>query len=101
MSDFPMLVYICPGLHQCPGGTYSFAPANDSKELKALLDAGYSLTMPEAIGRDAADVSDDNKPATRKELEAKAKELGIGFNWKTKDSVLAKKINEALENGLD
>ena len=82
----PTLVYICPGDHACPGGTYSFAPAKDSKELDDLLEAGYSLTLPEAI----------EGPATREELEAKCKELDIKFSANYKNTTLKKKIDEAV-----
>jgi hypothetical protein len=95
--DFPTLVYICPGDHQRLGGTFSTKPAINAKALATLLDAGYCLTLPEAIGRDVADVTDDNAPATREELETKAKELGVRFNWKTSDKNLAKKIADALD----
>lgn len=73
-EGFPTQVYICPGVHQCPGGTFSTAPATDSKELKELLDAGYSLTLPAACGDED---TEDNTPPNRDEAKAKAKELEI------------------------
>jgi hypothetical protein len=44
-------------------------------------------------------VADDNKAPTREELEAKATELGIKFDGRTKDKKLGQLIEETLSEG--
>lgn len=46
--------------------------------------------------KEAQEAVDDVSPATRDELEQKARELGIGFNARTSDAVLAQRIAEKL-----
>jgi hypothetical protein len=99
-DQFPTLVYKGHGPHSRAGGTYDYAAANDQEELDAKLADGWFATLPEAI--DAHDKpaevvkSDDAAPPTRKELEAKAKELGIKFDKKTTDAELGAAITAAL-----
>lgn len=111
MSDFPDMVYRVPGLHATGGGeTFSFLGVNSQDELDAALADGWYKTLPEAIDAyhapdaetviaevsEAQDAVDDMSPATRDELEQKARELGVSFNSRTSDAVLAKRIAEAL-----
>ena len=97
-DQFPTLVYKGRGPHSRAGGTYDFADANDQEELDARLADGWFTTLPEAI--DAHDnpvvKSEDNAPPTRKELETKAKELGIKFTTRTTDAELSAAITSAL-----
>jgi len=97
-DQFPTLVYKGHGPHSRAGGTYDFAPANDQEDLDAKLADGWFTTLPEAI--DAQDKpavkSDDTAPPTRKELETKAKELGIKFTNKTADAELSAAITAAI-----
>jgi hypothetical protein len=81
-------------------------------EAKKLIDPVVELAFPQAESGDPRTVAVvdaeikaenalireelENTPPTREELEAKAEELNISFNSKTKDSVLAEKIEEAL-----
>lgn len=97
-EQFPTLVYKGKGSHSRAGGTYEYAAANCHEELEAKLNDGWFATLPEAIDdNDNAELkSDDNAPPTRKELEAKAKELGIKFAHKTNDTELSAAINLAL-----
>jgi len=62
------------------------------------LADGWFATLPEAIDANDKPVvkSDDTAPPTRKELEAKAKELGIKFDKKTTDAELGAAITAAL-----
>jgi len=80
------------------GGTYAYAGADNQTDLDAKLDDGWFATLPEAIAAHDKPVvkSDDNAPPTRKELEAKAKELGIKFTNKTTDAELSAAITAAL-----
>ena len=106
---FPETVYRVPGAHRGPKGcTYDYKGVADADALKAAKKAGWSETLDKAMGADGAkevldaaeefeDAVDDVSPATRDELEAKAKELGIGFNSRTKDKTLAERIAEAVD----
>jgi len=98
-DQFPTLVYKGHGPHSRAGGTYDYTAANDQEELEAKLADGWFQTLPEAIeahDKPAAPKSDDNAPPTRKELEAKAKELAIKFTNKTTDAELSTSITKAL-----
>ena len=117
---FPNLVYRCPGTHQCPGGTFDYHPVNSEAELTQLVKDGWFPTLPFAQDPEGFDLEkflkehiepevvlepvnspdpDPNyKDLTRAELEAKAKELGIGFSKNIKDETLAERIIQALEN---
>ena len=51
MIEFPTMVHRCPGRHSVAGGSYDYIGVNDQQELDAVLAAGWSLTLPEAIER--------------------------------------------------
>ena len=51
MTEFPTMVHRCPGRHSVAGGSYDYIGVNDQQELDAVLAAGWSLTLPEAIER--------------------------------------------------
>lgn len=105
MTDFPTIMYRTPGPHKKPRGkTYAYKGAADQAEFDALLGRGWFpsyegavvgkiVAAVEALG-DALDVV---TPATRNELEAKAKELGVSFNARTSDKTIAERIASALE----
>jgi hypothetical protein len=97
-DQFPTIVYKGKGPHSRAGGTYAYAGADNQTDLDAKLDDGWFATLPEAIDAHDKPVvkSDDNAPPTRKELEAKAKELGIKFTNKTTDAELSAAITAAL-----
>lgn len=96
-DQFPTIVYKGHGPHSRAGGTYDYAAANDQEEFDAKLADGWFTTLPEAIdAHDKPVVKSDNAPPTRKELEAKAKELSIKFDKKTTDAELSAAITAAL-----
>ena|SRR3972149_3088119 len=97
-DQFPTLVYKGHGPHSRAGGTYDYAAANDKEEFDTKLADGWFTTLPEAIDAHDKPVvkSEDNAPPTRKELETKAKELGIKFDKKTTDAELSDAITAAL-----
>ena len=105
MTDFPTIMYRTPGPHSKPrGGTYAYKGAADQAEFDALLGRGWFPSYEDAVvGKIVAavealdDALDVVTPATRDELEAKAKELGVSFNARTSDKKLAERIAEALE----
>jgi len=108
MSDFPDIVYRTPGEHRAQnGGTFGYLGVNDAAEMQAALrwlvshrcDAAIAALEAEAVIEEVAEAIeaiDDVSPATREELEQKARELGIGFNARTTDAVLAQRIAERV-----
>lgn len=111
---FPTLVYRCPGNHQCLGGTFDYIQVSNAEQLKASVENGWYPSLPQAMKGGDVDLGelieepviaeveepeevDEDSPPTREELEAKAKELGIGFNKNTKDETLLEKIEAALD----
>lgn len=106
MADFPTIVYRVPGEHIAPRGTYSYMGIADEAALDAALADGWHESLADAMTPaakvlaqviDAQDAIDDMSPATRDELAQKARELGVSFNARTKDEVLATRIAEALQ----
>ena len=112
MTEFPTILYKCPG--NWPGNGYSFGtrPANDQGEFDAAVSDGWHPTVPQAVEawRNPVvvvvkpepvpvldPVPDDNAPPTRAEIEQKAKELGIAVHHKHSDATLLKKIEDALK----
>lgn len=101
---FPNIVYITPGPHLRPGGTFNCKGVSDQQELDTALKEGWFRTLADAVTKKHSDVPADGEtevlgdsaPPTRKELEQKAKELSIKFDKKTTDEELSKKIQEAL-----
>jgi 23S rRNA G2445 N2-methylase RlmL len=93
---FPTIIYKCPGKHHCKGGTYDYIQVKTKEDFEAKLKDGYFETLPEAMGEEPA--IDKVSPPTREELEAKAKELDIGFNNRTTDKSLSKKIEDKLKD---
>lgn len=101
MTDFPTIMYRTPGPHPKPrGGTYAYKGAADQAEFDMLLGRGWFPSYEDAVaGKIVSTVSeiDTVSPATRDELEAKAKELGVSFNARTSDKTIAERIALALE----
>ena len=108
MTDFPNTVIRMPGTHRAQnGGTFDYMGVNDQAELDAAFAGGWHLTFDAAYAAlDSAvevieaaealeDAIDDVSPATRDELEQRAKALGVSFNKRTADAVLVKRIAEA------
>ena len=92
MIDFPTMVYRTPGPHAAPRGTYAYKGVADQAEYDAALASGWFASVADAMGGKPVNIT---KPLGRDELEAKAKALGVSFNWKTSDEVLAARIAEA------
>lgn len=105
--SYPKHLYKAPGPYRSQGRTYDVAGAADEEQETALLAKGWHLTREEAWGGPKADeivalaeeleaAIDEVTPPTRAELEQKASELGLPFNVRTKDAVLAQRIADAL-----
>lgn len=104
MTEFPTIVYRVPGRHWGPNGTtYDYMGVNDAQAFDAALADGWHETIMGAVGADRVieaaealeDAIDDVSPATRDELEQRAKALGVSFNKRTADAVLVQRIAEA------
>ena len=130
MPAFPTLVYRAPGSSQhSSGGRYRYRGAANQAEYDALLAEGWHSTILAAVvaagdrafahNRKPAGLlakaraklaeqapvavveAEDDAPATRVEMEAKAAELGIKFDGRTTDARLLAKIHEALRAASD
>ncbi len=105
MTDFPTIVYRVPGPHRGPRGTtYAYLGVDDKTALAAAKAAGWHETLDAAIGggvirevTEAKAAVSEIDPKTREELEAQAKKLGVSFNARTRDEVLAERIAEAAQ----
>lgn len=92
---YPLMVYKPGSQYQLQEGSFDTLIVGDEVEKDAAHAAGWRLTTTEA--RAHAPVPDDDAPATREELEAKARELGVTFDGRTSDSKLAAKIAAELK----
>lgn len=114
MSDFPTIVYRCPGPHWGPPHTtYESIGVADQDAFDKALSKGYFATLPEAAEaylkpapapepvRVVAAVPVDEEfpdeaPPTRDEMLAKAAEIGLTIDKRWSDKTLASKIIDAL-----
>lgn len=119
MTQFPVLLYKCPGEWPGDGFTFGARVANDQGEFDAAVSDGWHSTVPEAVEAwkapqlppTPAETPDASlppldAPPTREEIEAKCAELGIAVHHKHNDATLLKKIEDALSlkettGGLD
>lgn len=110
MTDFPAIVYKTPGPHGKLGKTYAYLGVADQEALDAALDAGWYASKAEAFDGNAAakivadvkeahealdEAIDEVSPATRDEMEQRAKELGMRNVHRMKDETLAAHLAEA------
>ena len=74
--EYPRFVFISPGCNKCNGGTYDHEVVKNASEHKAALDAGFSDSIPEALGSAAsAKESIEAEPvAVKRGRPAKVKE---------------------------
>lgn len=99
--EFPRMIYRLGSMAVLEAGTFDHKLVGSAEELEAAQADGWHLDQFAAAeagqpkGAPEDDVP-DNDPPTRAELEAKAKELGIGFNARTADATLAAKIAAAV-----
>jgi len=107
MTDFPTIVYRCPGDRPGHSGTtYQSIGVTDQKAFDKALGEGWYATLVEAVDaylkpapERVAIVSEpiDNAPPTRDEMLTKAAEIGLTVDKRWSDKTLANKIIEALE----
>lgn len=102
---YPALMFRCPGPHIAKpihgGKSYDLIGINDAAAAAAAESNGWHMTYEAACGIVEAKDPDINAPPTRAELEAKAVELGLKFDGRTRDAKLSAMIAEALANVVD
>jgi len=107
MTDFPTIVYRCPGDRAGPPHvTYRSVGVADQTAFDKALADGWFATLPEAVEAfltpapaRVAVVSEpaEDAPPTREEMLTKAAEIGLTVDKRWSDKTLANKIIEALE----
>ena len=108
MTDFPTIVYRCPGDRWGPPyTTFNSIGVTDQEAFDKALADGWFATLPEAVevflnpapARVAvmSEPVEDNAPPTRDEMLTKAAEIGLTVDKRWSDKTLANKIIEALE----
>jgi hypothetical protein len=95
VSDFPRLLYRVPGPHNCGGVMADYRVVDDAEQEAGAV--GWYRTPWDA--QDAASAPASTSAPTRAELEQKATELGLRFDKRTGDALLASRIAEALKRG--
>lgn len=100
MSDFPRMLYQVGDQVELNNGWFNYIIVDDQDALDILLNNGWYMTSGEAKDANIAPapepvVVDDATP-TRAEMEAKAAELGVKFDGRTRDAKLLSLITEAL-----
>ena len=106
MSEFPALVYRCPGPHTGPHGkTYEARPVASAEALAEAVRDGWHWSLEEAaLGLPAPSseaVAPVEAPApmpepTRADLVAQAKGLGIDVDGRWSDRRLRQEIDAAV-----
>ena len=95
---FPTILYKCPGIHQRPGGTYSYIAAPDEETADSLMSEGWHSTLLDAI-KPPTKVKEAPKldaPPTRDELMTKAKAMGLEFKGNVSNKQLLAEITKVL-----
>ena len=109
MTQFPILVYRCPGAHGGPSGTtYDSVGVADDAELEQRQAQGYHQTLVAAVEAFRAPAAPaaapepqtpDDAPPTRDEMMQQAEILGIKADKRWSDATLMGKIQEAMRPG--
>lgn len=110
MSDFPTIVYRCPGPHWGPPGTtYGSVGVNNADELAARLAEGYHRSIPEAAEAFFAAKAPkpaapapiatpaDNAPPTRDEMLEQAARIGLKTDKRWSDATLLANIEAHMK----
>ena len=75
-------------------GQYDLRIVSKDEYEQATSDGWH---LDQYAAKEAAEAPEDTGPATREEMEAKAKELGLKFDGRTGDKKLTAMIEEALK----
>ena len=109
ITEFPALVYRCPGLHAGPHGkTYDTRPVASPEALAAALRYGWHWSLdeaarglvaqPEPAPEVLAEVVPEPAPEpTRADLVAQAERLGIDVDGRWSERRLRQEIDAAVK----
>lgn len=106
MTDFPTIVYRCPGPYAGSlGTTYASLGCDDQDALDAALADGWHQTMPEAIeafrkpvvAAPVAEPVPDDAPPTRGEMLEQAERIGLKVDKRWNDARLYERILEHMK----
>lgn len=97
--EFPTIFYRSPGVHNAGGMlTYDYVAAPDEDRVDELAADGWHPSLEAALAANEPKLGqtapDPATMSSRALLEAEAKRLGVGFNWKTSDEALEQRITE-------
>ncbi len=101
--NFPAIVYKTPGPFGKPGKTYAYLGVADQEAFDAAIANGWKASKAEALAgkaaskvvaevkeaQEAQEALDDLSPATREEMEQRAKQIGLRNVHRMKDETLA------------
>jgi hypothetical protein len=112
MDEYPRMLYRVapagPGAEPAHGGHFATLTVHDFDALAAAINDGWHITTTDAVEADAhakaaadasvlADISDDNAPPTRAELQQQADKMGIKVDGRWSDRKLRDVIAAALK----
>ena len=108
ITEFPALVYRCPGPHSGPHGkTYDTRPVASPEALEAALRDGWYWSLddaarglvaqPEAAPEVLAEVAPEPAPDTRADLVAQAERLGVDVDGRWSEKRLRQEIDAAVK----
>jgi hypothetical protein len=92
--EFPRMVYRVGTMLALESGRYDWRIVSEEEYAQAVADGWH---LDQYAAKDANAEPLDTSPATRDEMEAKAKELGLKFDGRTGDKKLSAMIDEALK----
>lgn len=75
---------------------FGLSPNRRRRMERHLAKMKRAAPKPEAPPQPAVEEKEDDSPPTRAELEEKAREIGVRFDGRTTDALLAKRIENAL-----
>jgi len=101
ITEFPALVYRCPGPHDGPQGkTYATLPVDGPEALAEALRAGWHWSLDEVargLVAQPEEVPEDAPEPTRADLVAQAEALGIDVDGRWSERRLRQEIDAAVK----
>ena len=99
-TEFPALVYRCPGPHSGPHGkTYDTRPVASPEALAEALRDGWNWSLDDAARGLVAQPEEAPEPApdTRADLVAQAERLGVDVDGRWSEKRLRQEIDAAVK----
>jgi hypothetical protein len=98
MTEFPTIVYRCPGAWFGPlGTTYTGVGVNNEAQLKERLAEGFFLTIEEAVMSFKRPKVEPEPPPTRGEMLEQAEKIGLKVDKRWNDATLLQNITEHMK----